>query len=454
MVHRMMIWRRGPRLMTGCRLMVALCVGCLGLTAFAMASAKDAILPVQHWQRDGLAVYFVPAPEVPLAKVVLLFKGGAMYDSTPGMAYVTASMLDQGSGKLDAQAIAERFESQGIELGAGSDLSHAWLAWQCTTDSWDQAATWVPSLLKDISFPATAMARIKTQMLRAITARQQSAQQSMALAFRKTIYGDKAPLGHSLLGNVKSVKRLQRKAMVRFYQQHYGVSQAALLVVGKVSKQQVDALAHDLGQVLPQAKSQPLNIRHRAYAKPATKVHVPFNSQQTHVVVGQSSLTVGDPDFYPLLLANHILGGDMLGSRLFMAIREQRGLAYAVSSSLQVMPQQHTLWAMGLQTKSQQAKQARQLLLDTAKKFIDQGPTDQEMVSAKRYLVGAFPLYFDSTSARMARLLWLVKQQLPLDRYDHYVTRVESITKPQVMAAMKKHWRPNNWQVMTLGRSA
>src|SRR6185369_7050288 len=116
---------------------------------------------------------------------------------------------------------------------------------------------------------------------------------------------------------------------------------------------------------------------------------IPFASAQAHVLIGQPGYKRNDPDYFPLLVGNYILGGGGFVSRLTTEVREKRGLSYSVYSYFS--PGMHAgAFTIGLQTRPDQAQQAVQVSRDVLARFVAEGPTAAELKAAKDFLVLGF----------------------------------------------------------------
>jgi zinc protease len=177
---------------------------------------------------------------------------------------------------------------------------------------------------------------------------------------------------------------------------------------------------------------------------------IDFPSSQTHVYLGQPGMRRGDPDYFPLYVGNHILGGSGLVSLLMHEVREKRGLSYSTYSYFAPMAVRGPM-IMGLQTKNDQAEEARGVLLDTLQRFIDEGPTDDELDAALKNITGGFPLRIDSNSDVVSYLSVIGFYDLPLDYLDRFTDRVSSVTKEQIRDAYRRRVHPQRLAMVLVG---
>ena len=181
--------------------------------------------------------------------------------------------------------------------------------------------------------------------------------------------------------------------------------------------------------------------------------HIYHPSAQTTVRMGAPGMHRGDPDYFPLYIGNHVLGGSGLVSRLSDEVREKRGLSYSASSYFNPMEQDGP-YLLSLQTRNDQSAQALKVLKDTLVKFVADGPTDQELESAKKNITGGFALRLDSNGKIADHLAVIGFYGLPLDYLDTFIGKVNAVTVEQVREAFKRRIHPEHMVTVTVGGGA
>jgi zinc protease len=180
---------------------------------------------------------------------------------------------------------------------------------------------------------------------------------------------------------------------------------------------------------------------------------ITFPSAQSHVLIGQPGYKRSDPDFFPMLLGNYILGGGGFVSRLSQEVRERRGLSYSVYSYF--APGMHAgAFTLGLQTRPDQARQAVQVAREVVSRFVADGPTEAEMKAAKDNLIGGFALRIDSNRKLLDQVAAIAWHELPLDYLDTWTQRVRAVTQGQVLDAFRRKLQPDRMVTVTVGPAA
>jgi zinc protease len=166
--------------------------------------------------------------------------------------------------------------------------------------------------------------------------------------------------------------------------------------------------------------------------------------------MGMTAVTRSNPDYFPLLVGNYILGGGGFVSRLMSEVREKRGLAYSVSSYFG--PGKDTgIFKAGLQTKNDQAVLALEVMSSTIAKFIADGPSPAELLAAKSNLVNGYPLRIDNNRKLLDNVSSIAWNNLPLDTMEVWTQQVEAVTLEQVRAAFQKYLAMDRMKIVVLG---
>jgi zinc protease len=166
-----------------------------------------------------------------------------------------------------------------------------------------------------------------------------------------------------------------------------------------------------------------------------------FPSTQTHILVGQLGVARGDPDYIPLYVGNHALGGSSLVSILGEEVRNSRGLSYTVYSSFSAMREPGP-FLMTAQTKNAKADETLEVLRATLQQFVDAGPSESMLASAKKNLIGGFPLKISSNGKIVQYIAMIGFYDLPLDWLDTLTAKIDAVTVAKVRSAFRRHIDP------------
>ena len=420
----------------------------LGAPLFANAGPK-----IEHWTlANGAQVYFVQAVELPMLQARAVFDAGAARDSKDkkGVAALTAAMLDDGAGELDADEIAGRFEGLGAEFGAGAERDMAAINLRTLTDPalLEPALALFAKLAHSPTYPAETLERERARMLVSLARDAQSPGTVAQKTFMRMLYGEH-PYANEPTGEEATLKRITRDDLVSFHRRYYVGRNLWLALVGNLSLAQAHRVAEQLVGGLPAGEAVPA-LPPVAAAKRAVVKKISFPASQSHLLLGQPGIARLDPDYFPLYVGNHILGGSGLVSRLSDEIREQRGLAYSAYSYFAPMRAAGP-FVMGLQTKNASRDEAYGLTRKALAQFIAQGPTERELDEAKKNITGGFPLRLDSNRKIADQLAAIAFYGLPLSYLDDFSASVEAVTAAQIRDAFARRIRPDKLVTVIVG---
>lgn len=406
---------------------------------------------IQHWQTaNGAEVYFVPSPSLPMVDLRVVFDAGAARDGDhPGRAMLTNGLLAEGAGGLGADAIASRFESLGARFSNSSHRDMAVVSLRSLTaeDLLDPAVALMAQVLAAPDFPDKAFQREQRRMLAALKKRRESPGKVASQALYRAVYGDH-PYAALPIGTEGGVEALTPAALRAFHERYYVANNAVVAIVGDVDRAQAEELANRVVGGLPAGEHAP--PLPEAPAAEAATVHRDHPSSQTHILLGQPGMRRGDPDYFPLYVGNHILGGSGLVSRINEQVREKRGLAYSAYSRFAPMRAAGP-FVVGAQTQNASAEEALGVLRETVGRFVAEGPTAEELEAAKKNITGGFALQVDSNSDIVGYLGMIGFYDLPLDYLDRFIERVRAVDREAVREAFQRRIHPERMVTVTVG---
>lgn len=409
------------------------------------------ILPIEHWKTsNGVPVYFVQRSEVPMLDIRVIFKAGSAYDGRQwGLANLTNAMLNEGTSHLNADQIAAKFDALGAGLDLQASRDMAWVGLRTMTEEKyrDPALALFAELISAPTFPEKSLVTVKQQIVGAIHSGEQDPATIASLALFKALYKHH-PYGNPVLGNSDTVNAIKRQDIEDFYHQYYVMHNASIVIVGDISQESAKKMAEQIIRGLP--AGNPALSTDSAPLNHAQSVVIPYSSQQKTVLMGQVGIGYNNPDFYPLLVGNTVLGGNSMTSVLFNQIRNLRGLVYGVTSNFYELGARGP-FIISLQTRAAKAKEALSLTQQELKNFIEKGPTDDELRVAQQYLVGSFPLEIAENSQIIDKLTDMIFYQMPLDYWDHYQERVNQVTKADIKKAFSRWVKCQNFVVVIVG---
>ena len=258
------------------RLLVGLAL--LTFSQFSFAAAK-----IEHWQTSqGSRVYYVQADALPMVDIQVVFDAGSARDGQQfGLAALTSALLDTGAGQWNADQIALNFESVGANFGTGVSSDNASLSLRTLTEPalFDKALETMHVILTKPKFNNADFLREKNRTLAGIKQREESPAEVASEVFSNKLYGAH-PYAHPDSGSKETVSKLKASDLSQFYKKYYVSSNAMVVIVGNLTKEQAQQTAEKLLVDLPPGQ-KPEAIPDVAMPTQASQQHIEFPSTQT-----------------------------------------------------------------------------------------------------------------------------------------------------------------------------
>jgi zinc protease len=349
----------------------------------------------------GVKAWLVEDYAVPLLSLEFAFKGGSAQDppEKTGAATMLAALLDEGAGSLDSQAFQQALDEKAIELSFNCDRDHISGRMRTLIRNADRAAELVRMAVNEPRLDDAPITRVREQLSAGL---RNEANDPGSLAGRtwraRSFPGH--PYGAPSNGTLESLPRIERADLVRLARDL--ITRGALYVgiVGAIDASRAAALIDAIFADLP-ASGKLADVPDAVFGGAGSVETIDLDVPQSTIRFGRPSLARHDPDYMASVLAAHILGGGTgLSSRLFREVREKRGLAYSVSASVAALDHASFLHG-GTSTKNERAKESLDVIVGEILDLSRNGPTEEELVKGKKYLIGSYPLRFD-TSTKIA----------------------------------------------------
>lgn len=413
----------------------------------------SAAAPLAHREvlPNGIRLLVAERPAIPIVVVRVSIRAGSAFDppDAGGLANLTADLLTRGTARRTAPELDRAIEFVGgsLETDAGRDTATVSLA--VLKKDLDLGLDLLAEVLLQPAFPEDELKRKVTDIQAAIRRSEENPESVAGRELARVLYPGH-PYARPTSGTVESVGRLTREQVVGFYRERYRPDAAAIAVVGDVTEQGIrEALLRRLGAWSAPAAPLP--------AIPMTPAKPPVESRklsreltQATVYLGGPAVRQDHPDYFPLLVANYVLGGGS-ASRLYTRVREERGLAYAVYGS--ILPGRYgAAYVVSLQTRVEAVAEAAQLVKEEMARMGRQPVADRELVLAKAYLIGSFPLRLDTSGKVAGLLIGIEENGLGLDYPDRFKAEVAKVTAADVQRVAKRYLDPAGFSSVMVSR--
>lgn len=430
------------------------------ILSLGLVLPAHAILPIEQLDGfKGAKAYLVQTRSLPMVDIEISIDAGDRYDPVDksGLATVAGRLMNYGAkssnGLMTEAQIADEIADLGANLSIAVSGERAIMRIRSLSrkDLRDRAVQLASSLLASPTYDPKILAREKQRMTTALLESETKPEAVLERRFRKSVYGN-YPLGNS--PTVQTIANITATDLQKFHKQFYSGDRMIVSIVGDVSKSEAAQIFQDLLKDIPQSAGPipplPKLVRSPIESLNQREINIPFNTQQAHIAMGMTAITRNNPDYFPLLVGNYVLGGGGFVSQLVSEVREKRGLAYSVYSYF--APGKDTgIFQAGVQTKNDQAALAVEVMSATIEKFIANGPSQKELEAAKANLINGYPLRIDNNRKLLDNVSVIAWNNLPLNTMEIWTKQVEEVTLEQVKAAFQKYLAMDRMKIVILG---
>jgi zinc protease len=410
----------------------------LGASLLVAAAAPAAATKIDRVvSPGGIEIWLVQEPTVPLIAMDFAFRGGTSQDPADkaGLASMVAGLIDEGSGNLDSRAFHERAESKAIEVSFSATRDTFSGSLRTLVENKDEAFELMRTSLTSPHFDPADIERIRGETLALLRSETTSPNEIASKSWWETAFAGH-PYAHPARGTLDTVPTITVDDLRGYVKSVFARDTLKVGIVGNLDAATAGALVDKVFGGLPAHA----NLREVPPMAPRGLGHV----ERVHLDVPQSVVLIGgigiqrkDPDFLAAFLVNHILGGGSMSSRLYTEVREKRGLAYSIYSTL--VPLDSTaLFMAATATRTEAAGQTLDLVLQEIRRIAENGPTAEELAKAKSYQKGSFPLRFDTSTKIAAQLVLMQAEDLPIDYIDKRNDLIDAVTLADVQRVAKR----------------
>lgn len=378
---------------------------------------------------------------------------GAEFDPAEklGLANFTALALMRGTQDNTFQQIFELLESSGASLGFGASVHTVSFSGRALAEDLSLLLNLLASTVRRPVFPVEQVERLRSQLLTGLAIRAQDTAETASLTFDETLFSNH-PYGRTEDGYPATVQAIAREDLVHFHRQQYGPAGMVVVVVGAVAPQQVvEQVQSVLGDWNNPQQQLPSAYPTAVAPAQTVRIHKSLEGKfQTDLVLGTLGPHRRSEDFLPASLGNNILGQFGMMGRIGDVVREQAGLAYYASTSLNAWPFAGS-WEVSAGINPANLERAIDLILSELRRFIAEGVTAEELADSQANYIGRLPLSLESNAGVSGALLNLERFQLGLDYYRRYADLVRGVTPDRVLEASRRYIDPERMVIISAG---
>jgi zinc protease len=410
----------------------------------ALTALNASALEIKRMQLSNGAVLLVSEQhQLPMVTMSIAFDAGSRRDppGKEGLATLTGESLMEGTKILNAEDFNEKVDFMGSSISIDPSRDFSLASFTSLKKYEGDTLHLLAQILQDPGLRDADILRKQAEQIAEIKSSEEEPGYTANVAFTRMIFGD-TPYGHPTSGSSEAVAKLKPDDVRDFYKQYYKLGSAVIAVAGDVNADEIKAalekeLTGPPGQVPPQSEPDVQTVPAGIHPQLIDR-----NVAQANIYMGSDGIARSNPDYYKLQVMNYILGGGGFASRLMKVVRSKAGLAYSIGSGFQAgkFP---GAFVIALETKNASANEAIKLILQQLHEIQQSPVTAAELDSAKRYLVGSFPLKLDRQSEIVGFMLETEIYGLGLDYAERYPKIIQAITAADVQTVAQKYLHPD-----------
>lgn len=418
----------------------------------AAGAPIDARIPPasQRTLANGVRVIVAPNRALPLISADLRVASGSSSDpaNRAGVAGMTGDLLTRGTTTRGATEIASQIESLGAAISSGAGVDSSAVSLQTRSDRVEEAFTIFADVARNPAFAEEELDRAKSEALDGLQVALSQPGGIAGFAMTRAIYGT-APYG--AIASPTSIGAITRDDMANYHRTYWRPDNAVLVITGDVSAEEGFALAErHFGNWQRPTAPLPARPDATAYAAPSRTIVVDLpDTGQAAVLMGLRGVSRTDADYFPLLVANNVLGGGY-SARLNNEIRIRRGLSYGANSGLSARMAPGPIVASA-QTRNDAAVQVYELMRAEIVRIGAERVPEAELTARKAVLIGSFGRQIETTAGLAGQISTLALYGLPPERLGTYVADITAVTPAQAQTAAQRYFNANNADVVVVG---
>jgi zinc protease len=409
----------------------------------ALTPTPAAAFEVQRVQSSrGITAWLVETPELPVIALYVAFRDAGSVADPPGrqgLATFGARMLTEGAGELDASTYQERLSELGAALTFSADRDTLVGSLEAIRDYRDQTFELLRLALTNPRFDAEAIERVRKSRLAELARLATDPNYVARRAWWQGVF-PYHPYGLDPEGTEADIAAITEDDLRAAFMPRMAKGNLIVSAAGAISAAELaEALDHIFGE-LPDQGMTPAVPAAEFVPSDLMVVRLPF--PQSSCVFGQVGVRPTSPDYFPAIVLNHIVGGGTLTSRLFVELRERRGLVYSVRTTLESLSNE-SLMIGWFATENDKVPTAIELVRHEWRRLASGDVSEADIDEAKAFLKGALPLSLDGSSTMARRLLSVQRLGLDTDHLTAWNAKVDAVTGEMVRALARRLIRPD-----------
>jgi zinc protease len=403
--------------------------------------------------RNGLKLYAVPLPDLPLVSIHLIVPCGAEADPVDqaGLADLSAEMLTLGTRKRTAFQLAAEMDGMGAILSAYAGWNVTSLQISGLSEDLERLQHLLLEIYAEPAHSAEEFEQLKKRRIGQLVQQKDESQIIADEHFQQVLFQG-TPYDHPTYGTLESLPKLSIQDVKGFYRNSFLPPETFLVFVGDLSVEGVSRWVEgnfpSVGQRKPEVReflpSSPPGIR--------TRIINRQDLTQSQVRLGHIGIPFAHPEYIPFEVMNYILGGGGFSSRLMQKIRSELGFTYGIHSLLEPrkFPGPFTISTF---TPTDITFSCIQEIASVLRSFLQEGATVQERDEAVNFFTGSYPRRFETLSQVAQRIIQAELHGVGIEFLSTYPERIAGVSLEDISRTAREHIHPSNLLGVIVGRA-
>ncbi|MDI9348099.1 MAG: pitrilysin family protein [Methylacidiphilales bacterium] len=411
-------------------------------------------LPIQEWRDEtGARVLFVPLNHIPMVDIQVILPVGSFLDGKKiGLATVASKLIGTTLTTMSRVQFAAAFESTGASIDVQAGNTATTLSVRSLQDEHilSEVERLISLALSEPNPTESDLRQVKDSILHQLENQKSDAGDQAFKKINQLLFAGH-PFSNPVLGEIPTVQSIELAEVKKIYSSQYTSAGSIVIIVGDLTKARAQKLSSTILNALPKNPITPLpplpKVPEESTAKP---VSVAMNTEQTHLLYAMRAPNQQSDDFYPLMIVNHIFGGNGFSSKLMKSIRSDEGLAYSASSWLQPVVGGGVLYIY-VQTKNKSKERVRQLISHELNNFKQNKVSKAEFQDALDNLIRKEAFLTNSNKKIVELLATIALYNLPLGYLEMRTKRLTSISQKTALEIWNTHLSKQAWVEVSVG---
>ncbi len=386
----------------------------------------------------NIPVIFEQNKNLPILNLQLVFKNsGYIQDgNSSGLASMSAKLLNEGTKKLGSTKFAQNLENNAISIQAHTGFETFVIETSSIKEVHKKALNFLKDLLQDPNYEEKVLEKIKTLKIGSLKRKENDFDYIASKNLKKVLFKD-TPLENTSSGTIESISKIQLDEIKKFLSNTLDLNNLIIVVGGDF---EFNEIISQIKKVVNNfSKNSKNSLKTIKVSNKALTKSIQKETQQAYIYFGSPYYAnVKDEDLHMSKVASFILGGSGFGSRMMEEIRVKRGLAYSAYSYVSIN-KSNSYFTGHLQTKLESANEAKKLVQKLVDEFVKNGVTQEELDSAKKFILGSEPLRTETLSQRLHRAFNLYYRGLEQDYSKKNLEKIKNLKLEDLNKYIKSH---------------